>query len=76
MARKVILVLVVSIISILFYLAATSNNPTNKDCDLIADQNAKDDCYHSLAHETNNGTICNKISNSEKKEHCFGHVPE
>jgi peptidoglycan hydrolase CwlO-like protein len=47
----------------------------NKDCSLLANQDSKDDCYHSLAHQMNNKAICNSIQNAEKKEHCFGHIP-
>jgi len=51
-------------------------NNQNKNCDLINNQKAKDDCYHALAHETTNKAICDKISDTEETNHCFAHVPD
>ncbi len=48
----------------------------NKDCQSTTDQNAKNDCYHALAHSMNNMTLCNNIADVEEKEHCREHVPE
>ena len=75
----VVLVAIIGIIAIAIFLIIMFSNKKfdsqNKDCDLIINNNTRDDCYHALAHETNNKTICNKVSDSEKKEHCFGHIP-
>ena len=35
-----------------------------------------DDCWHALAHQTSNGSFCNKINDSGTKEHCFEHIPK
>ncbi len=50
-------------------------NSQSKDCGAITDQNAKYDCYHALAHQTNNKSLCYMILDSEKREHCLGHIP-
>lgn len=76
MNRKHIMFFVITgIIAIALFFVVMSSSQ-NKDCDSISDQSLKNDCYHALAHETNNKAVCDKISDSEKKEHCLGHVPE
>ena len=75
MDRKYLLFFaIIVIVAIASFFVVMSSNQ-NKNCDAVNDQNMKNDCYHAFAHETNNKTICNKIADTEKKEHCFGHIP-
>ena len=78
--KHVILVAIIGIITIAISSIIIFGNQKfdsqNEDCDLIIDNNTRDDCYHSIAHETNNKTLCNKISDTERKEQCSGHIPE
>ncbi|HLD58447.1 MAG TPA: hypothetical protein VI977_02285 [archaeon] len=79
MNRKILVMLVtigIVVIAITLLSAIIAANNADKNCGSISDQSAKDDCYHSLAHETNDKNLCNNIFDSEKKEHCFGHIPE
>ncbi|MBS3056163.1 MAG: hypothetical protein J4473_01875 [Candidatus Aenigmarchaeota archaeon] len=73
--KYLILLVVIFFVITLIFIALLSNNQ-NKDCDPISDQNTRNDCYHTFAHETGNKTVCSKISDSEKKEHCSVHIPE
>lgn len=62
------------LIALILTMKMLSSNKNN-DCGSIDEQKARDDCYHALAHETLNRSICSRISDSEEKEHCFGHIP-
>ena len=34
-----------------------------------------DDCWHALAHQLDNKTICYLITDNEIREHCLEHIP-
>lgn len=35
-----------------------------------------DDCWHALAHQLGNKTICYLITDNEIREHCLEHISE
>jgi len=74
--KKEYLIILIFVILVITLFAVIIFNNKNKDCDSIVDQDTRDDCYHAFAHEKGDRTICSKISDSEKKEHCLGHIPE
>ncbi len=69
--------LFISVVAVgIIMAAAYSSYNQNKDCGSINDQSTREDCYHALAHATNDKNICNKIAGNEKQEHCLGHIPD
>lgn len=74
--RFVLLALCVVAVIAIFAIILGSIRQKNMDCESIADTTARDDCWHDLAHATNDGRLCNKIADTAEKEHCIGHVAE
>lgn len=71
--KYLILFAVIILVATLIFFIISSKNQ-NKNCGSITDQKARDDCYHSLAHSTNNRTLCNYILDDGEKGHCLGHI--
>ncbi len=61
---------------VIIVIAVVLLNTSNKNCESINDPAARDDCYHAIAHKTHNRNLCDKIFDTEKKEHCYDHVPD
>lgn len=75
MVKELIVAVAIVVVLLAIGFAVFALGSQKKDCSLLTNQDSKDDCYHSLAHQTNSKAFCNFIQNAEKKEHCIGSIP-